>query len=152
MNMPISPKSIILEAMQKTVSENGYLVLLENEEVQNRDIHEQALAHRLAVHLEHSGYFSGYNIDCEYNRDGEDPKRDTEKQLFRPDIVVHVRGPAGPNFIMIETKKFNDDAQELLEAKEKLLSHKNQFGYDHAFLVIFPKNMNSLDNSSITEL
>ena len=33
-------------------------------------MHEVALCHRLAVHLENSGKFTGYLIDCEYNRAG----------------------------------------------------------------------------------
>ena len=34
-----------------------------------RDLGERALTHRLAVHLEKQ--FSGWNVDCDYNRLGE---------------------------------------------------------------------------------
>lgn len=34
---------------------------------------ERSITHRLAIYLEK--YFSGYDVDCEYNRAGEIPKR-----------------------------------------------------------------------------
>lgn len=68
---------------------------------------EWALAHRLAVYLEQ--LLPGWNIDCEYNRQGEadDPKRLATGSRVRPDIIVHHRGRVEPehNLLAIELKK-----------------------------------------------
>ena len=137
-------REIIIEALQKTISEHGY-----QGTVQNRDIHEQALSHRLAYHLENSNFFTGYNVDCEYNRHGDDTKEDSEGR-FRPDIIIHVRGNDDDNLIMIETKKFNDPAQEIEEVTQDLQRRKREFRYKNAFLVIFPEN--EILNNSIFEI
>jgi hypothetical protein len=57
-------KQIIFDALENVISEPGY-----------QDMHEVALCHRLAVHLETSGGFTGYLIDCDYNRAQQDIKK-----------------------------------------------------------------------------
>ena len=138
-------KQIILTALAKTVSEHGY-----QGTVKNRDIHEQALAHRLAFHLENSGSFTGYHVDCEYNRHGDDPKQDANGRKFRPDIAIHVRGNNNSNLAMIETKKFNDTDEEKESTKRELGSRKVRYRYQRAFLVIFPSLV--ITDGSIIEI
>lgn len=108
-------EQIISTALEKVISEHGY-----QGAVQNRNIHEQALSHRLAFHLESSDSFIGYHVDCEYNRHGDDPKTDDRGLNFRPDIVIHVRGNDENNLIMIETKKFNDPKEEIQTTRQNL--------------------------------
>jgi hypothetical protein len=127
-------KQIILEALTKVVSEHGY-----QGTVSNRDIHEQALAHRLAFHLENSGFFMGYHVDCEYNRHGNKSKTDNQGKIFRPDIIIHIRGNDDNNLIMIETKKFNDTENEIETTELNLKERSKEYKYQHAFLVIFPE-------------
>src|ERR1700760_811379 len=78
----------------------------------DRDLGERVLTHRLAVHLEHQ--FSGWDVDCDYNRLGERrlklPKGsivstddDSGKSVF-PDIVVHHRA-VPENLLAIEARK-----------------------------------------------
>ena len=60
------------------------------------DVHERSTAHRLAVHMER--YFRGWNVDCEYNRDGASIKtlggmHGTGNII--PDITVHHRHKSG---------------------------------------------------------
>lgn len=77
-------------------------------------VHERSTAHRLAVQME--PLFAGWNVDCEYDRDGRvlkeldgvrecDPQRATDHIL--PDIVVHHRIHHGRehNLLVIEMKK-----------------------------------------------
>ena len=135
-------QQIILEALAKVVCEPGYLAIAQEidfDEPRNRDIHEIALAHRLAHHLENSGCFADYMVDCEYNRHGADAKRDEHGNLFRPDIAIHVRGNNADNLIMIEAKKDNDSKEEIATVKEKLKQNSRYYRYQNAFLVIFPK-------------
>jgi hypothetical protein len=76
------------------------------------DLGERTLTHRLAVHLEKQ--FSGWEVDCDYDRLGERTLRlphgsivSTDDHLAKsvyPDIVVHQR--AIPNNLMaIELRK-----------------------------------------------
>lgn len=134
--------------MHKVVSEQGYMT----SNVQNRDINERSLTHRLAFHLESSGFFTGYSVDCEYNRRGIDTKTDNSGNSIFPDIIVHVRGQSDSNLIIIEAKKYNDPPSEKQDAKEKLSSEKRRDGYHHAFLVIFPERQNDISENSILEI
>jgi hypothetical protein len=77
-------------------------------------VSEWAIAHRLAVYLEPQ--LSGWNVDCEYNRQGQSVderlgevsiKRSTEGKRTRPDIVVHHRGRVEKehNLLVLELKR-----------------------------------------------
>jgi hypothetical protein len=76
------------------------------------DLGERALTHRLAVHLEKQ--FSGWQVDCDYDRLGERTLRlphgtivSTDDHLAKsiyPDIVVHQREIPN-NLLAIEVRK-----------------------------------------------
>jgi hypothetical protein len=78
----------------------------------DKDLGERTLTHRLAVHLEKQ--FSGWNVDCDYNRLGERRLRlphgtivSTDDELGKsvyPDIVVHQREIPN-NLLAIEVRK-----------------------------------------------
>ena len=63
------------------------------------DAHELAIASALAGYLRTR--FRGYSVDCDYNRDGKDKKRLPREGRVRPDIIVHRRGRAGPNILVL---------------------------------------------------
>jgi hypothetical protein len=65
---------------------------------------ECAISHRLAVYLEIG--FPGWDVDCEFNKDGDDPKL-ADVCGWRPDVIVHRRGKDGPNLLSVEVKKGN---------------------------------------------
>ena len=77
-----------------------------------KDLGERALTHRLAVHLEKQ--FSGWQVDCDYDRLGERTLRlprgsivSTDDHLSKsifPDIVVHQREIPN-NLLAIEVRK-----------------------------------------------
>jgi hypothetical protein len=78
----------------------------------DKDVGERALAHRLAVQIERQ--FSGWDVDCEYDRLGERALRlphgtivSTDDHLGKsvfPDIVVHQRDIPN-NLLAIELRK-----------------------------------------------
>jgi len=87
-------------------------------------VHERSTAHRLAVQLE--PLVSTWNVDCEYDRDGQlrksligiaqcNPRKATEEIL--PDIIVHHRQGHGRdhNLLVVELKK---------QAKEDACDHR----------------------------
>jgi hypothetical protein len=90
----------------------------------------------LAFHLQQQ--FPVYCVDVEYNRKGADAKRlaipeecanafdHLGRALVVPDIIVHRRGPDGPNLLGLELKKIDDprgpgcDRQRIRALKEQL--------------------------------
>ena len=77
-----------------------------------KDLGERTLTHRLAVHVERQ--FSGWEVDCDYNRLGERMLRlpngtivstdDALGKSIYPDIVVHQRDIPN-NLLAIEVRK-----------------------------------------------
>src|SRR6266581_2470304 len=91
-----------------------------------KDLGERTLTHRLAVHLEKQ--FSGWTVDCDYNRLGERTLRlpkgtivSTDDELGKsiyPDIVVHQREIPN-NLLAIEVRK-DSNHQPLEHDQHKL--------------------------------
>jgi len=118
-----------------------------------KDANERAATHRLAVWIELLLFsrVRGLSIDCEYNREGSEPKRlelklrelasrrsrsgcDMRSRVY-PDIIVHRRGEDGPNVMVVEVKRVNAPDKSLEFDREKLRLYTQEFGYHHAFLV-----------------
>ena len=127
------------------IEKDGYLLKV--------NANERSITHCLAIHLE--SVFPGYNVDCEYNRDGVDPKilngfkkkidSDDENGItVYPDIIIHHRGRGKKcNFMVIEAKKISnrDDSD-----KEKLVIFKKELFYTHAYFVRFPVGEDFINN------
>lgn len=109
------------------------------------DVNERLITHKLAEHLQQE--FPGWNVDCEYNRDGHDSKRldlrptndvssaDTEARTVFPDIIVH-RRRAKDNLLVLEAKKSTGTRANC--DKQKLRAFKEQLKYKYAVFVRIP--------------
>src|SRR5215469_15790303 len=94
----------LITALQEFYAREAFLL--------ERDLGERALTHRLAVCIEKQ--FSGWEIDCDYDRLGERTMRlphgtvvSTDDHLAKsvyPDIVVHQRDIPN-NLLAIEVRK-----------------------------------------------
>lgn len=94
----------VVTALQQFYADETWLL--------EHDLGERALTHRLAVHLEKQ--FSGWQVDCDYDRLGERTLRlphgtivSTDDHLAKsiyPDIVVHQREIPN-NLLAIEVRK-----------------------------------------------
>lgn len=101
-------------------------------------IHERTIVHRLAYYLERrireDGAPAFVSVDCEYNRFGSGTKylrqmeyyadviRRAERKLTNdgelsilPDLIVHERGEAGPNYLVVEIKKDSNASKAAVE-------------------------------------
>ena len=97
----------LVAALQEFYAREAYLF--------ERDLGERALTHRLAVQIERQ--FSGWDVDCDYNRLGERTLRlpkgtivSTDDALGKsvyPDIVVHQREIPN-NLLAVELRKANN--------------------------------------------
>ncbi|WP_085866193.1 hypothetical protein, partial [Klebsiella pneumoniae] len=76
-------------------------LLFNDHDLLSIDANERSITFRFAMYLQLS--FPGWNVDCEYNRDGVEPKRlrhlelypdseDVEAKTVFPDVIVHRRG------------------------------------------------------------
>ncbi|PYI84459.1 MAG: hypothetical protein DME26_13185 [Verrucomicrobia bacterium] len=83
---------------------------------------EWAIAHRLAVYLEQE--IPGWNVDCEYNKQGSDSdsKRDATGKRVRPDIALHHRQQSElqHNLLAVELKRFLEELQHSNQEKKEI--------------------------------
>jgi hypothetical protein len=114
------------------------------------DANERAISHRLGLYLQL--LFDEWHVDCEYNRDLDNPKRlktytrfidakldaklsvgcisETDPITVFPDIIVHERGTHN-NLLIIEMKKTTSQISDEFDYF-KLQEFKHQYGYPHA--------------------
>ena len=113
------------------------------------DANERAISHRPGLYLQL--LFDDWHVDCEYNRNLDDPKRlKTYKRFFDadqrawnirasdpitvfPDIIVHERGTRN-NLLLIEIKKTTSQIGSEVDYF-KLREFKYQYGYIHALFL-----------------
>lgn len=121
----------VIHAVQTLLDRDAYLLWA--------DVNERTIAHRLAIYVERE--FVGWDVDCEYNRDGHDPKEiafgsgdDAEHgSRVLPDVIVHRRGTAD-NYVVFELKKSNNPESDDRDF-EKLRGYCHQLGYAHGVFV-----------------
>lgn len=131
-------REIIQEALHESLNQ----LMRSDAEILVNDINERSISHRLATYLE--PYFSGWNVDCEYNRNHDNPKRlniqrrniesdDTQATTVFPDIIIHRRG-TDENLVVIEMKKTTSQEQDDYDLG-KLNAFKDQLGYQFAIFI-----------------
>jgi len=114
------------------------------------DINERSISHRLALYLQQQ--FIGWDVDCEYNRNGDDTKRlflsahihmpddkvqtnNTKGEIVIPDIIIHHRG-TNDNLLVIEMKKTSSNVSNEFDLF-KLKEYGNQLGYKYRIFLHF---------------
>lgn len=126
------------EAVARALSE----LLGNDNDLLGIDANERSITFRFAMYLQQ--HFPDWTVDCEYNRDGTDPKRlghlelypdseDDEAKTVFPDVVVHRRGTRN-NYLVLEFKKSTSRIDRQIDLR-KLRGYKQQLGYEHALFV-----------------
>lgn len=169
----------MLNEMQSNLNETFKKALIDfinNEEyLYSNNASERAIAHRLALYLQH--HFSEYHVDCEYNLNllnydtlrKEIPLTIPEAEFFNkkitdidldrdgiavsvyPDIIVHERGNNSNNKIIIEIKKStNTSLSQALYDQLKLEKYTSiaSFKYELGIFLIINTKKKSLQNNS----
>jgi len=130
------------ELVESSLNDSLDQLLRSDGEILAMDVNERSISHRLSYYLE--SFFQGWNVDCEYNRNHDDPKRldirrrnvqsdDTQSTTVFPDIIVHRRG-TNENFVVIEMKKTSSQESDDYDLA-KLNAFKEQLGYQFAIFV-----------------
>ena len=124
----------VVAAINKLLSNDALLLQL--------DANERSIAYRLAMYLQ--AEVPAMHVDCEYNRDGIDPKKiqhlalypddeDTEARTAYPDIIVHKR-QTDDNYLVIELKKSTNTTDRSTDFA-KLRGYKKNLGFKHALFL-----------------
>lgn len=139
-------KEIIESAISKVKKEDRPLLFKAS---------ERSFAHRLAVYMEEPFKNKGWDVDCEYNRQGTLSKElegiadcDEQKKTDRiyPDIIVHRRTnnnepSVGENLLVIEIK--NSSKEDVCDRRklELLTSEKGNYKYQIGLYINVEKEL-----------
>jgi hypothetical protein len=133
---------MIKDDVERAVNEALKVLLEQDAYLLTTNVNERSISHRLAGYLE--PHFGGWHVDCEYNRNHDDPKRlqlprrnvpndDTEARTVFPDIIVHRRS-TNENLLVIEMKKTTSQEPDNSDLV-KLTAFKEQLRYAFAVFV-----------------
>ena len=134
-----APGKQIIAALEQLLDKDALLLQL--------DVNERSICYRFAMYLQ--ALFPTLHVDCEYNRDGIDPKRiqhlglypdddDTEAKTVFPDIVVHTRN-TDKNYLVIEIKKSTNTTDRSTDFA-KLRGYKKNLGFKYALFLELATN------------
>jgi hypothetical protein len=128
------PGKFVLAALIDLLEKDSYLLKV--------DVNERSIVHKFALHLQQQ--LPNLHVDCEYNRDGVEPKHiehfyldpdaeDTEAKTVYPDVIAHTRG-TNKNYLVIELKKSTNSVSRKVDIA-KLRGYKGDLGYDFALFL-----------------
>ena len=129
-----APGPSVFRALCDLLEKDGHLLRI--------DVNERSIVHRFALHLQQ--HMPNLHVDCEYNRDGVEPKRiehfhldpdseDTEAKTVFPDVIAHIRG-TDRNYLVVELKKTTNRVSRNVDFA-KLRGYKRDLGYKHALFI-----------------
>lgn len=138
----------VLNALITFLEDDAYLLQI--------DANERSVTHRFAMHLQQQ--LPKLHVDCEYNRDGVNPKRisrfyldptseDTEAKTVFPDVIAHIRGN-NENYLIIEVKKTTSTVKRESDFS-KLRGYKNDLKYRFALFIEFVSGKEVADVSYV---
>jgi hypothetical protein len=115
-------KRTLIEAI-KSLYKNDYSLI-------RRGCCERSIVFRLGIILK--DFFHDYNVDCEYNKNGEVPKNLHKRRFNFPDLIVHKRETNNNNILIIEIKTPNDTKEKhLLNDFHKLSGFTGEVEYSY---------------------
>lgn len=125
------PGMAVLAALNRLLQEDAHLLRV--------DANERSISHRFGMYLQ--AELPKHDIDCEYNRDADVPKRirnldlhpdvaDTDGNTVFPDFIAHVRGTK-VNYFVVEIKKTTSHVDRNID-RQKLISYKCDLNYESA--------------------
>jgi hypothetical protein len=132
----------VAEAIRRLYSKDKFLI--------SNETNERTISGRLGIYL--TAIFPDYDVDCEYNRKGDLPKRliglvekvktdDLKARTVYPDIIIHRRGTDANNLLVIEVK-CGDIKSKAIGDKDiiKLKAYRKQLGYQNALFLLLDES------------
>ncbi len=135
-----------IEEIKKKIDESVRLLVEKDSDLfrgRGEGNYEVTISCKLAQYF--SKEFDGFDVDCEYDKQGEDIKRESSGKRIRPDILVHKRGTNDFNLVVLEmkTKKegvLEKDINRLKEMTDQRGEHKYKLGV----FIRYERDSNSL--------
>jgi hypothetical protein len=139
--MQREPGAAIAQALDTLLSHDRYLFEV--------NANERSLTHRFGLYLQDG--LPDWHVDCEYNRNGLDPKRylpllelmqrlevhgdvsDTEGKTAFPDVIAHHRSTTD-NYLVMEFKKSTSQVTDEVDF-EKLRAYKRDPRLQYRFAI-----------------
>ena len=121
-------KELLELAIKKFTINDKYLI--------DHDVHEQTITTQISSYLK--SIITGWHVDTEYNRNGDNPKSLKNIGNIKPDILIHRRGLNNPNkvednnLLIIEFKKSPTSSERNYDL-EKINAFINEFPYYYKF-------------------
>ena len=124
------------------------------------NVSERCIAARLAHYLQNQ--IDDLSVDVEYNRVARTPKTlnlpeecaktlgDNNEPLVIPDIILHHRGPDGPNLLVIEVKKSTNPCSRNCD-RLRLHAFRGQLHYRFGALIEFETRREHAAAATVTE-
>jgi hypothetical protein len=136
----LPPEFLTPEKMRAVVKDALAEFTRKDMDLLHLSVHEQTLAHRLAIYIEHR--VKDWHVDCEYNRDRLFPKmRLSGLNRMTPDIIVHRRN-SPINLLAVEIKKTTHPNARKIEASERIEELTGAWTkmprYCHGVVMTFP--------------
>ena len=133
-------KQYVINALKTVYNDDYHLIRYPANERRKEWNHvgERAIVFRFAHYLQNTitndRRFEKLNLDCEYNRNGKQPKRlpSFSNGTF-PDVILHRRGTNDSNILVIEFKGYwnknqNNDIEKLCEFTKQRAVYNFQLG------------------------
>lgn len=137
-------KATIIKILNSSINR----LIEEQPELLDLEVTERALTHQLAKYVAEK--IPNFDVDVEYNRHGNVPKRlnlpsressddEIRARTVFPDIIVHRRNTDEENILVIEVKK---PGEHLDYDNLKLNAFRKELGYLHTAHLILGLNTN----------
>ena len=128
------PGESVIRALRRLMKDDAYLLAF--------DANERSITFRFAMYLQ--AELPEWHVDCEFNRNGVDPKKlkslelnpdseDEDARTVFPDVIVHRRGTR-ENFLVVEFKKSTSSVKRSIDLC-KLKVYKSDLKYEHALFI-----------------
>ena len=125
----------IKESLIDLYENDKYLIGINDDQNHEDHVGERTIVFRFAYYLQNylnmDGGYGNYNLDCEYNRNGTQPKELSGRATY-PDLILHRRGSNDHNIMVMEFNGYWNNNQEYDE--EKICGFTSDKG-DYKYLV-----------------
>ena len=148
-------KRLIEKALDKLYKEDYNSLICINHE---KHVGERACVFRFGIYfnqiLKRYKQFNGYNLDCEYNRNNNAPKRNNDGNLIVPDIILHKRGNNDNNLVVIEFKGWwsQESQKKDISKLNDLVDPNGIYKYKYGYSIKFNNVEIGTDRYNITEV
>ena len=120
-------KKLVNASLEKFYKNDRDLIEIDNE---GDMISEQCMVFHIGSYMKNKmntlAKFQWADLDCEYNRNMDDPKMMCSGRRIIPDLVIHRRRSNRNNLLVIEFKKENAESCDKKKDRNKLMYLTNQ--------------------------